>query len=61
MEVKVTFNEDGSTEIEVDGVICPGCAKYTNALMKALSGELIEEKRKPEYDGKQPTKATTSG
>ena len=49
MEVKVTINEDGSTEIEVDGVKGQGCTKYTDAIIKALGGTVTSDKKKPEF------------
>ena len=49
MEVKVTVNPDGSTEIEVDGVKGAGCTKYTDAVIKALGGKVISDTKKPEY------------
>tara|TARA_B100001250_G_scaffold401327_1_gene413049 strand:+ start:1088 stop:1270 length:183 start_codon:yes stop_codon:yes gene_type:complete len=50
MEVKVTINEDGTTEIDVNGVQGPDCGKYTNAVSKALGGDIVEDKKKPEYN-----------
>lgn len=50
MEVKVTINEDGTTEVDVNGVTGPDCAKYTQAVIKALGGAVVEDKRKPEFN-----------
>ncbi len=49
MEVKVTVSPDGSTEIEVNGVKGTGCTKYTDAIVKALGGDVTSDKKKPEY------------
>ena len=53
MKITVTVNEDGTTEVDVEGVQGPACKTYTDAVMKALGGKLLEEKKKPEFD--QPT------
>ena len=52
MEVRVTVSPDGSTEIEVDGVKGSGCTKYTDAVVKALGGNVLSDKKKPEYHEK---------
>lgn len=49
IEVKVVVNEDGTVETEVNGVKGSGCTQYTNAVIKALGGEVIKEEKKPEY------------
>ena len=49
VEVKVIINEDGTVETEVNGVKGSGCTQYTNAVIKALGGEVIKEEKKPEY------------
>ena len=49
MEVKVIVNEDGTTEIEVDGVVGSGCTQYTQAVIKALGGQVTKDEKKPEY------------
>lgn len=49
MEVKVTVNPDGSTEIEVNGVKGEGCTKYTDAVVKALGGSVTSDEKKPEF------------
>lgn len=52
MEVKVTVNPDGSTEIEVNGVKGSGCTQYTDAVVKALGGQVTSDTKKPEYHEK---------
>jgi hypothetical protein len=49
MEVKVTVNEDGTTEVEVNGVQGSGCTEFTDAIVKALGGDVLSDKKKPEY------------
>ncbi len=49
IEVKVIVNEDGTVETEVSGVKGSGCTQYTNAVIKALGGEVTKEEKKPEY------------
>tara|TARA_Y100000310_G_scaffold343665_1_gene452350 strand:+ start:4909 stop:5088 length:180 start_codon:yes stop_codon:yes gene_type:complete len=49
MEVKVTVNPDGTTEIEVDGIKGEGCTKYTDAVVKALGGKVTSDQKKPEF------------
>ena len=49
MEVKVTVNPDGSTEIEVNGVKGEGCTKYTDAVIKALGGAVTSDEKKPDF------------
>ena len=56
MEVKVIVNEDGTTEIEVDGVVGSGCAQYTQAVIKALGGQVTKDEKKPEYYQTDSTK-----
>jgi hypothetical protein len=49
VEVKVTIHEDGSVETEVNGVKGSGCKQYTDAVIKALGGEVLKEENKPEF------------
>tara|TARA_B100000131_G_scaffold221323_1_gene212818 strand:- start:11469 stop:11651 length:183 start_codon:yes stop_codon:yes gene_type:complete len=49
VEVKVTIHEDGSVETEVNGVKGTGCKQYTDAVIKALGGEVLKEELKPSY------------
>ena len=56
MEVKVTVNEDGTTEVEVNGVVGGSCENYTKAIAKALGGEVLSQKKKPEFYEKDTTK-----
>ena len=49
VEVKVTIHEDGSVDTEVNGVKGSGCTQYTDAVIKALGGEVIKEEKKPEF------------
>jgi len=48
-KVTVTINRDGTTEIDVNGVQGSGCQKYTDAVLKALGGEVIKDDKKPEF------------
>ena len=48
-KVTVTISEDGTVEVEVDGVVGKGCTNYTDAILKALGGEVVSDKKKPEY------------
>jgi hypothetical protein len=57
MEVKVTINEDGSAEIEVNGVKGSSCTQYTDAVIQALGGKVTSDKKKPEYYEKDSVKA----
>lgn len=47
--VKVIVNKDGTVEVDVNGVKGSGCQKYTDAILKALGGELIKDEKKPEF------------
>ena len=58
MEVRVSIHEDGTTEVDVNGVTGPDCTKYTQAVTKALGGDIVEDKKKPEFN--QLTKETKS-
>ena len=49
IEVKVVINEDGTVETEVNGVKGSGCTQYTDAVIKALGGDVIKEEKKQEY------------
>jgi hypothetical protein len=49
MKVTVTINPDGTTDIDVDGVVGSGCEKYTEAVIRSLGGKKTNEKKKPEY------------
>ena len=49
MEVVVNVNPDGSTEIEVNGVKGEGCTKYTDAVIKALGGDVTSDEKKPDF------------
>ena len=59
MEVKVTVNEDGTTEVDVNGVQGPDCKKYTDAVAKALGGEILSETKKPEFHQENKGKVTS--
>ena len=48
-EVDVLIDEDGTITIEVNGVVGPGCTEYTDALIKALDGDVISDNKKPEF------------
>jgi hypothetical protein len=56
MEIKVTVNEDGTTEIDVNGVQGPECGKYTEAVAQALGGDVVADTKKPEYTQASNTK-----
>ena len=56
-EIKVTVSEDGSVEIDVNGVKGKSCEKYTEAITKALGGKITSDKKKPEYYEKNSVKA----
>jgi len=49
IEVKVVVHEDGTVETEVNGVKGKGCTQYTNAVIKALGGEVVKDEKKQEY------------
>lgn len=49
IEVKVVINEDGTVETEVNGVKGSGCTQYTDAVIRALGGEVIKDEKKKEY------------
>jgi len=49
VEVKVTIHEDGTVETEVNGMKGSGCKQYTDAVIKALGGEVVKEEIKPEF------------
>ena len=48
-EVTVTINRDGTVEVDVNGVQGSGCQDYTDAVLKALGGEVIKDEKKPEF------------
>ena len=48
-KIKVTISDDGTVEVDVNGVKGSGCQKYTDAVLKALGGELLKDEKKPEY------------
>ena len=47
--VKVTIKPGGEIEVDVDGVKGSGCEKYTEAVLKAVNGDVIKDEKKPEY------------
>lgn len=47
--VTVTISNDGTVEVDVDGVKGDGCQKYTDAVLKALGGPVIKDEKKPEF------------
>lgn len=59
MKVTVTINPDGTTNIDVDGVKGSGCEKYTEAVIKALGGKKVDDKKKPEYYQKGGSSVST--
>lgn len=61
MKVTVTINPDGTTSIDVDGVTGTGCEKYTEAVIRALGGKKIDDKKKPEYYQSNNAKLPTKG
>ena len=48
-KVTVRIGEDGTVVVDVNGVVGKGCEKYTEAIKKALSAEVISDDKKPEY------------
>ena len=47
--IEVIIDEDGTTHVEVNGVVGSECEKYTEAIKKALGGAVVSEEKKPEY------------
>jgi len=47
-EVRITLFKDGTTEMEVDGVVGPDCTAITRRLEEALGGT-IDRDYKPEW------------
>ena len=58
MKITVTVNEDGTTDVDVEGVQGPDCKTYTDAVLKALGGKLLDETKKPEFS--QPAASKSS-
>ena len=52
-EVEVVIAENGTITIEVDGVVGSSCTEYTDALLKALGGDVISDTKKPEFYQKE--------
>ena len=48
-KVTVTVNRDGTVEVDVNGVQGSSCQNYTEAVRKALGGEVIKDEKKPEF------------
>ena len=59
MEVVVTINPDGTTNIEVNGAVGAECSDVTKALTKALGGETLSDTKKPEYYEVKKESSTT--
>ena len=55
--IEVIIEEDGTTHVEVNGVVGPECQKYTEAIKKALGGEIVSEDKKPEFFQTETSKA----
>ena len=52
----MTIDEDGTSTIDVDGVVGKGCEDYTSTITKALGGTVLSDEKKPEYHQKQTNK-----
>ena len=52
-QVEVVIDTDGTVTIEVNGVSGPSCTEYTDALVRALDGDVISDTKKPEFYHKE--------
>lgn len=48
-EIEVVIEADGTSKIEVTGMVGQGCSLHVNALTKALGGEVVQDEKKPEF------------
>lgn len=48
-KIEVVIEADGTSKIEVAGMVGQGCSLHVNALTKALGGEVVHEEKKPEF------------
>ena len=55
-KIEVTINEDGTVDIDVNGVQGKACEKYTDALRQALDATVLSDNKKPEYYQVETTK-----
>jgi hypothetical protein len=55
-KIEVTINEDGTVDIDVNGVVGKACEKYTDALRQALGATVLSDNKKPEYYQAEQTK-----
>lgn len=51
--IEVIVDPDGTVYVEVNGVNGPSCKNYTDAIAKALGGEIIKDDKKPEFFQKE--------
>lgn len=59
-KITVTISNGGQVEVDVNGVKGPSCQKYTDAIVKAISGEVIKDEKKPEFYEKAANSVKTS-
>tara|TARA_B100000287_G_scaffold398116_1_gene415257 strand:- start:250 stop:441 length:192 start_codon:yes stop_codon:yes gene_type:complete len=60
-KIEVTINEDGTVDIDVNGVQGRACEKYTDALRQALDATVLSDNKKPEYYQAENTKVKITG
>lgn len=48
-EIEVVIDVDGTTKIEVSGMVGQGCSLHVNALTQALGGSVVQDEKKPEF------------